>query len=81
MSTVSEFEQSCRDQIAILFISEILNRLGVIEAGKVLNNVSKKVDEEQDEEVKHRLQTYIADLKASYMEDSSTTTSKWLNRG
>ncbi|WAT02217.1 hypothetical protein [Rouxiella chamberiensis] len=79
MSTASEFEQSCRDQITILFISEILNRLGVIEAGMVLNNVAKKVDAEQDEEVKQRLQVYIADLKASYMEDSSSTRSKWIN--
>ncbi len=69
MTTASDFEQSCRDQITVLFISEILNRLGVIEAGKVLTNVTKRVDAEENQEVKARLLSHIEDLKTCYAND------------
>lgn len=69
MTTASDFEQSCRDKITVLFLAEILNRLGVIAAGKVLTNVTKKVDAEENEEVKTRLLSYIEELKETYVND------------
>lgn len=52
MTTASDFEQSCRDQITVLFLAEILNRLGVIAAGKVLTNVTKKLMQKKTKKLK-----------------------------
>lgn len=72
-TTANDFDQSCRDQITVLFLSEILHRLGVIDAGTVLKNVSRKVEAEENEEVKQRLFAYIADLKNSYMDRNTAS--------
>jgi hypothetical protein len=55
----------------ILIISEILARLGGVDAGKVLRNVSKKINTEENDEVKQRLLAYVDELKATYMQDPS----------
>ncbi|EBY1954777.1 DUF2594 family protein [Salmonella enterica subsp. enterica serovar Sandiego] len=60
-------EMYCRDKITMLFLSEILNRLGVVDAGKVILNVSSRIDEESDAYVREVLHLYICQLKKLYM--------------
>ena len=63
-----DFEQQCRDKITVLFLAEIMNRLGVVDAGKVFQNVNKKVEKEDDEFVKLRLQGFIKNVMENYLE-------------
>lgn len=67
MASDVDFEQQCRDKMTVLFLTEIMNRLGVVEAGKVFRNVNKKVDKVEDECIKLKLQSFINDVRQGYL--------------
>ena len=68
MTSDVDFEQQCRDKMTVLFLIEIMNRLGVVEAGKVFRNVNKKVDKVEDESIKLKLQSFINDVRQGYLD-------------
>lgn len=67
MNFNAEFEQQCRDQMTIIFLSEIINTLGVVEAGKIFRNVSANVEKVEDENIRLKLHGFISDVRESYM--------------
>ncbi len=62
-----DFEQQCRDKMTVIFLAEIMSRLGVVEAGKVFQNVNNKVEKEADECTRLKLQSFISNVKEGYL--------------
>ena len=69
MSSDVDFEQQCRDKMTVMFLSEIMNRLGVVEAGKILSNVMTSVEKEEDEYTRLKLNNFVNDVKEHYMKN------------
>ncbi len=65
----ADFEQQCRDKMTVMFLSEIMNRLGVVEAGKVFRNVSANVENIEDENIRLKLNGFISDVSEEYMKN------------
>jgi len=63
----ADFEQKCRDKMTVMFLSEIMNRMGVVEAGKIFRNVSKNVDNVDDDNIRLKLKEFIHDVREGYM--------------
>ncbi|WP_159874099.1 MULTISPECIES: hypothetical protein [unclassified Raoultella] len=62
-----DFEQQCRDKMTVMFLSEIMNRLGVVEAGKIFRNVSENVENVDDDDIRLKLKTFISNVREGYM--------------
>lgn len=67
MDSKAEFEQQCRDKMTVMFLSEIMNRLGVVEAGKIFRNVSARVENVDDENIRLKLNAFVSDVREGYM--------------
>lgn len=63
----ADFEQQCRDKMTVIFLSEIMNRLGVVEAGKIFRNVSDSVENVDDDNIRLKLKEFINDVREGYM--------------
>ncbi|XCW71857.1 Hypothetical protein ABZS17D1_04270 (plasmid) [Kosakonia cowanii] len=44
-----------------------MNRLGVVEAGKIFRNVSANAQNVEDENIRLKLNTFISDVREGYM--------------
>ncbi|WP_367165740.1 hypothetical protein [Kosakonia cowanii] len=67
MNSSAGFEQQCRDKMTVMFLAEIMNRLGVVEAGKIFRNVSANAQNVEDENIRLKLNTFISDVREGYM--------------
>ncbi|MEN4892506.1 hypothetical protein [Erwinia billingiae] len=67
MALQVDFEQQCRDKMTVIFLAEIMNRLGVVDAGKVFQNVVKKVEKEEDESSRLKMQGFIRNVRKGYL--------------
>ncbi|QBR49709.1 hypothetical protein [Erwinia sp. QL-Z3] len=67
MALQVDFEQQCRDKMTVIFLAEIMNRLGVVDAGKVFQNVVKKVEKEEDESSRLKMQGFIRNVREGYL--------------
>ncbi|MCX0498472.1 hypothetical protein [Erwinia billingiae] len=67
MTVEVDFEQQCRDKMTVIFLAEIMNRLGVVDAGKVFQNVVKKVEKEEDESSRLKMQGFIRNVREGYL--------------
>lgn len=69
MALELDFEQQCRDKMTVIFLAEIMNRLGVVDAGKVFQNVVKKVEKEEDENIRLKMQGFIRNVREGYLDN------------
>lgn len=69
MALEVDFEQQCRDKMTVIFLAEIMNRLGVVDAGKVFQNVVKKVEKEEDENIRLKMQGFIRNVREGYLDN------------
>lgn len=67
MTVEVDFEQQCRDKMTVIFLAEIMNRLGVVDAGKVFQYVVKKVEKEEDESSRLKMQGFIRNVREGYL--------------
>ncbi|MBK0035777.1 hypothetical protein IBT47_26220 [Erwinia sp. S43] len=67
MDVNADIDQKCRDKMMVMFLSEIVNRMGVVEAGKIFRNLDATVGEEEDESMRTQLIAYIGMVREGYM--------------
>lgn len=67
MDINTDIDQQCRDRITVMFLSEIMNRMGVVEAGKIFRNLSATVEEEENEHIRTILRSYVGQVRKGYM--------------
>ncbi|HBK9471326.1 TPA: hypothetical protein ME969_005338 [Klebsiella pneumoniae] len=65
----NDIEQQWRDKMTVIFFAEIMNRLGVVNAGKIFNNVVREVEEEKDEIIKLKMQNFISNVRKGYLKN------------
>lgn len=65
----NDIEQQWRDKMTVIFFAEIMNTLGVVNAGKIFNNVVREVEEEKDEIIKLKMQNFISNVRKGYLKN------------